>query len=314
MACQGVAGRGMARQGAQTIEAGTHVRVPASDFNRRDYSMSNIVKADILDNELGNLQNEQDVLNMLAKLEMVKDALKAADQFREQSIKFARYEAYALISAVEISGDTSLIKGKYRKLAAGWLVTLNDEERAEFIAKCDNGKTIDNVYREQVFLPEQRSALGEAVNDCKKKARDELKKSGTVNVPDIVRGQSHKFPKSMLKEITDGVRGAVRDAGGVGIGGNSGIYIDPDKKSNYIADAIKTRVEAVSRDIEGIADLAKRCESKPVFHIKGNGSQISFMDVTYMILSGIGCADVYFDSSSAKKQSVSILRQIAGDV
>ena len=276
--------------------------------------MSDIVKADILNNELGNIQSEQDVLDMLAKLEAVKSALKAADQFREQSIKYATYEAYALIRAVEISGDTSLIKGKYRKLAAEWLVTLNDEERAEFISMCSNGKTIDNVYREQVFLPEQRNALGDAVKDCKKKARDELRNNCAVNVPNIVRSQSHKFPKSMLKEITDGVRDAVRNAGGVGIGSNSGVYIDPDKKSAYVADAIRTRIEAVSRDIEGIADLASRCESKPVFHVSGNGNQLSFMDVTYMILAGIGCASVQFDSSKAKKQSVSILKQIAGDV
>lgn len=276
--------------------------------------MNKLIKANILDNELGNLQSEQDVRNMLAKLELVKDALKAADQFREQSVKFARYEAYALVRAVEISGDTSLIKGKYRKLAAKWLASLSDEERDEYIDKCNDGKTIDNIYRELVYLPEQRNALGDAVRDCKKKARDELRQNGAVNVPDIVRSQSHKFPKAMVKEITDGVRNAVRDAGGVGIGSNSGIYIDPDKKSAYVSDAIRTRVEAVSRDIEGIADLAKRCESKPVFHIKGSGSQISFMDVTYMILAGVGCALVQFDSPTAKKQSVSILRQIAGDV
>lgn len=276
--------------------------------------MGDIVKADIIDNELGNLQNEQDVRNMLTKLEMLKDALKAADQFREQSVRFARYEAYALVRAVEISGDTSMIKGKYRKLAAEWLASLDEQEREEYIAMCNDGKTIDNIYRKLIYTPAQRSALGDAVDECKKKAREELRNNGTVNVPNIVREQSQNFPKSMVKEITDGVRNAVRSAGGVGIGGNTGIYIDPDKKSNYVVDAISTRIEAVSRDIEGIADLAKRCESKPVFHIKGDGNQISFMDVTYMILAGIGCASVQFDSSGAKKQSVSILKQIAGDV
>lgn len=276
--------------------------------------MSNIIKADVLDNELGNLQSEQDVRNMLAKLEVIRDALNAADKFREQSIKFARYEAYALVRAVEISGDASLIKGKYRKLAAEWLASLDESEREEYIAKCNDGKTIDNVYRKLIYLPAQRSALGDAVRDCKKKAREQLRQNGTVNVPDIVRSQSQNFPKSMVKDITDGVRSAVRDAGGVGIGGNSGIYIDPDKKSSYVGDAIRTRIEAVSRDIEGIADLAKRCESKPEFHVVGDGTQISFMDVTYMILAGVGCASISFDSLGAKKQSVSILRQIVGDV
>lgn len=264
--------------------------------------------------DIGTLESEQDVLTALAQLSAVKGALEAADRFREESVKFAKYEAYALVRAVEISGDTSLVKGKWRKKAAEWLHGLSDDERDSYIAMCENGKTIDNVYRDKVFKPEQRSALGAAVEECKQAARTQLYKDGMVVVPDVVCKYSTQFPRAMVKEITDGVRDAVRRAGGVGIGDQIGTYINPDKKSQYIADAIETRVEAVARDVESIADLASRCESKPTFHVKGDGKSLSFVDVTYLILAGIGCAYVEFDSPGAKKNSVSVLRQIAGDL
>lgn len=276
--------------------------------------MGTIIKADSLGINIGELNDEQDVINALRQIDAVRELLKAANRFRDESVRFAKYEAYALVRAFEISGDTSLIKGKYRKLAAEWLASMSEADRDVYIAQCEDGKTIDNVYKERVYKPEQRAALGKAVEECKEKAREGLRRDGMVNVPNTVREHSAKFPKSMVKEITDGVRNAVRKSGGVGIGGGTGIYIDPDRKSQYISDAIATRIDAVARDIDGIAELANRCESKPVFHIRGDGSNISYVDVTYMILAGIGCAKVMFDSPKAKKDSVSILKQIAGDV
>lgn len=263
---------------------------------------------------IGFVQDEQDVLDALAKLNMVKEALKQADRFRDESVKFARYEAYALVRAVEISGSAKLIKGKWRKAAAEWLASLSEEERESYVLLCNDGKTIDNVYKEVVALPQQREKLAEAVSTCKTVAREELRKTGMVVVPHIVRSHSAEFPKSMLKEITDGVRAAVRDAGGVGIGDENGTYIDPERESRYVSDAIATRINAVVRDIEGIADLASRCESKPEFHIKGSGKQLSFADVTYIVMAGVGCADVSFDTGNAKKAAVSLIKRIAGDV
>lgn len=272
-----------------------------------------IVKADDSTQWIGYVQNEQEVLDALAKLSMVKDALKEADRFRDESVKFARYEAYALVRAVQIAGDAKLVKGKWRKAAAEWLAQMDERERENYVLMCDNGKTIDNVYKELVAIPQQREELAEAVSQCKAAARNELKNTGMVVVPKIVREHSGRFPKSMLKEITDGVRSAVRDAGGVGIGDENGTYIDPDKESDYVSDAIATRINAVVRDIEGIADLANRSESKPEFHIKGNGKQLSFADVTYLVMAGVGCAKVSFDSGNAKKAAVSLLKRIAGD-
>lgn len=272
------------------------------------------MKADAFYTELGEATTKQDIQQMFAKLKVVKDALDAADMFREQSVKYAKYEAYALVRAVEISGDTSLIKGKWRKLTAEWLASLPEDERETYIEKCSDGKTIDNIYRELIYTPQQRSALGAAVVECKDEARRKLKENGVVSVPDIVSKHAHKFPRAMAREITDGVRNAIRNAGGVGIGDNAGTYIDPDKKSAYVSDAIAVRIDAVARDIESIADLAQRAESKPVFHIKGNGSQISFTDVTYMILAGVGCAKVHFDSARARREALALLRQVVGEI
>jgi len=273
-----------------------------------------IMTADAILVNIGDATSKQEILDVLAQLNMVKEALKAADRFREESVKFARYEAYALVRVMEISGDSSLIKGKWRKATAEWLAGMTQDKRDEYIAMCSDGKTIDNIYRELIAIPQQRNELAQAVAECKSIARKELKESGIVVVPRIVREHSNRFPKSMMREITDGVRSAVRDAGGVGIGDDNGTYIDPDKESNYISDAIATRISAVVRDVEGIADLANRCESKPTFYIKGDGTRLSFADVTYLIMAGVGAAEVRFDTGGARKAATAMLRRIAGDV
>lgn len=265
-------------------------------------------------NTIDSIDSEEDIVNAFAKLKMVEEALKAADKFREESVKFAMYEAHALVRAVEISGDTHLIKGKWRKKAAWWLVCMDDCERMGFIAKCTDGMTIDNVYKKYVYEPEMRDALDVAVTECKQLAVKKLKSDGMVVVPDIVRSRSHEFPRSMLKEITDGVRDTVRKHGGVGIGDDNGTYVDTNSNNMYIGDAIATRITAVARDIESLADLAGRCESKPMHIVKGNGDQLSFVDVTYMILAGVGCADIRFDSKQARKSSVSLMQSVFGDL
>lgn len=276
--------------------------------------MNSLTKPDAFLDALDCASDELDIRKLLFELDTIKEALRAADMFHEKSVMFAKYEAYALIKAYEVCGDTELIKGKYRKLAAEWLVSLDATERDEYIAMCADGQTIDNIYRQKVYVPGQRAALHDAVNDCKSAAREQLRKEGTVSVPDIVHKYGKAFPKSMKREITDGVRDAVRRAGGVGIGDDRGTYIDPEKDSRYVAEAIATRISAVARDIESIAELSEKSERKPVFHIKGNGKQITVIDVVYLILSGIGCAEVTFDTPTARKSSVSILHQIAGDV
>lgn len=263
---------------------------------------------------IGAVENELEAKAMLAKLSVLKDALEAADMFRGESVRYARLEAYALVRVVEICGDARSVKGKWRRLAAEWLAGMAEDERERYVNMCDDGQTIDNIYRLEVAIPEQRNALSDALLECKRDARSELKDKGMVSVPKIVRGYGNKFPRSMLAELTDGVRASVRDAGGVGIGDGNGTYILPDKRSRHVTDAVATRISAVVRDIESIADLASRCESKPTFTIKGDGEQLSFADITCLILSGVGCVSVEFDTAAARKASKALLRQVVGDI
>ena len=260
------------------------------------------------------IEDENGVIRVLSQLAAVKDALDMADAFRERSVEFARYEAYALVRAVEICGDTHLIKGKWRKLAAEWLVSLGDDERLSAIEMCVDGMTIDNVYKKQVAEPQLKDELASAVSECKNEAREELRKNGVVNISKIVSKQSNKFPRSMRHDITDGVRNAVRKAGGVGVGDDTTTYIDPDRATPRVADAIACKIQAVAIDIESIADLAQRSVSKPSFVIRGDGNSLGFCDVTYLILAGIGCASVSFENAKAKKNAVSVIRQIVGDI
>ena len=262
------------------------------------------------DIDMGSMEGEEDVLRAFSQLKVVEEALKAADRFRAESVKFAMYEAHALVRAVEICGDARLVKGKWRKMAAEWLAGLDESERMRFIAECKNGMTIDVVYKKLVHEPNTRRALDSAVTECKQLAVERLKQDGVVVVPEIVRTRSHEFPRSMVKEITDGVRDVVRKHGGVGIGDDNGTYVDTESNSAYIGDAISTRITAVSRDIESLADLAARCESKPTYVIKGDGTRLGFCDITYIILAGVGCANVRFASAKAKKEAESLIRQV----
>lgn len=278
-------------------------------------SNGNDIVKDVGAIDIKSIENEDDVLRAFMQLKVLEDALKAADKFRDESVKFAMCEAYALVRAVEISGDAHLIKGKWRKKAAEWLAGLEPEDRAKYIAECKNGMTIDNVYRKLVHDPELRDALDRTVTECKKKAVEKLKNDGMVIVPDIVHEHYHKFPRSMRAEITDGVRAAVREHGGVGIGDNNGTYIDTDSNSAYIGDAIANRITAVARDIESLADLADRCESKPTYEVKGDGTSLGFCDITYIILAGVGCANITFANARAKKEAEALMRQVVrGDV
>lgn len=274
---------------------------------------SELAKFAAFTEELGDAESELDVKSFLSKLKGIRAVLEAANKFREQSVKYAQYEAYALIRAFEVCGDTHLIEGgKYRKLAAEWLAGLSDDDRLKYIAMCKNGKTIDNVYKSQVYTPEQRNALASAVHDCKKEARDQLRETGVVVIRDVVMKYESSFPKSMVKDIANGVRHAVLDAGGTGLG--DGTFIDPDKRSRDISSAIANKIDAVVNDISCIADLSQRAESKPIFCIRGNGKKLGMLDITYIILAGIGCAELKFDSYEAKKNACSIIYQIVGDV
>lgn len=264
--------------------------------------------------QLAQLESLDDVKAALKQLGVLKAALEAADRFRYESVKYARYEAYALARAYELAGNADGITGKWRKLTAEWLCGLTEDERDAYVAMCSDGKTIDNIYREVVVEPMQRAAVADALSVCKKAAREKLDADGMVSVQSIVREHSDRFPRSMLKVITDGVRDAVRTAGGVGIGDDSGTYINPETESRYVSDAIATRVAAVVRDIESIADLAQRCESKPFFRIKGNGEELTFADVTYILLAGVGCAEIKFDNNTAKREARSLIGRIVGDV
>ena len=270
---------------------------------------TDIVKTiDIIDIE--SIEGEEDVLRAFSQLKVVEEALKAADRFRSESVKFAMYEAHALVRAVEICGDSHLIKGKWRKKAAEWLVEMDEQTRMKYIAECKNGMTIDVVYKKLVHDPEMRAALDTAVTECKQLAVERLKSDGMVVVPEIVRSRSSDFPRSMLSEITDGVRDVVRKHGGVGIGDDNGTYVDTESNSSYIGDAIATRITAVSRDIESLADLSARCESKPTYVVKGDGTRLGFCDITYIILAGVGCANVRFASAKAKKEAEALIRQV----
>ena len=264
--------------------------------------------------DMGVIRDEEELREYMSRLRYVKDVLEAADMFRKESVRFAQYEAYALIRAVEIAGNADLVKGKYRKMAAEWLCGLSDDERQEAIGLCVDGKTIDNVFKETVYNPRQRLELSSAIKSCKEEAQSELKDKGIVIIPNVVRKYQNKFPRSMVRDITNGVREAVRGSGGVGLGDSNGTYVDPDRESYRVKCAITTRIDAIVRDMESVVDLVDRCRSKPVFTICSDGDELGFTDITYLIMAGVGCVNVKFDNGKSRKCAIKILRQVVGDI
>ena len=276
---------------------------------------NDIIITDKLLSAIHSSESMEEIEHLLTQIQAYKAAAQAADEFRHQSVLFAKYEAMALIRVVEIGhGDLSVIKGKWRKAAALWLFGLSQEEREKAIAGCDNGLTIDNYYRKNVVIPDQKRELANAIVDCKNKAKQQLRDKGIVSVSSIAAEVSHKFPRAMRHEVTEGIREAVRKSGGVGIGDESGYYVDPDKKSEYVGAAIKTRVLSIAKDMESIVDLAERCQSKPTLPIKGDGKSLSYAEIVYITMACLGCASLQFKTSNARRYAKQIMVQILNEV
>ena len=89
--------------------------------------------ADIITSDFGNtlerIRDTEDLsvaLAMLKQVKLLKDALEAADRFKELSTKYAVLNAEALLRVIELGGASKL-RGNAR-YTAEWLATLSAEE------------------------------------------------------------------------------------------------------------------------------------------------------------------------------------------
>lgn len=215
--------------------------------------------------QIESINSIEEVENAIKSIATIKKVLEAADKFREQSIKFAKLEATALIRAVEL-GAINKIKGLYRKRTAEWLYGLPEEERQKYIEMCSDGMTIDKVFRREVGNAEDLAYALESVEYSEEKIIEKLKEDGIVKIDTFSRIVRDKIPNAKTAEdLIDGCRGRIRKAGGVGLNDEDQTYIMPSKKefgNHMVSDAISQRVRGVIKDISNIITLSTETNSK----------------------------------------------------
>lgn len=214
--------------------------------------------AGLLDAIRGN-RNLEEMVKLVKQIDALKVALESVDAFREQSILYAQLEAEALLKVVELGGIKSLRQP--HRATAEWLSKLHTDDLARYLQMCNDGLTIDAVYKREVgndaklrekidFLQGQRDWL-----------IDDLREHGIVDIRQYADEVKRTFcvsNPSLASDIIDGTRNRLRKAGAVCIGANSYIYVkrNPDN-ADKIEQAILLRYQSIINDFACIKAIMK---------------------------------------------------------
>lgn len=212
--------------------------------------------------EIDGIKNVEDIVSYIKRIDALKAALESVDRFHEQSVKYAKLEAYTLIRAVELGG-AKRIPTKHRKTAE-WLFSLSESERERYIAMCADGMTIDNIYKREVGDDLRLQQGVEVARTEEKNILDELKEIGITNVQNRFDAIRTFVPdKRLAEDMIDGVRNRMRKAGAVGVGGCTGLYVIPEKADKEaVKKAIIMRYESAMDDMENIVHIAHTAKVK----------------------------------------------------
>lgn len=234
--------------------------------------------------QIKNISAIDEIIAYIKKIDALKVALEAVDTFRQQSIMYAKLEANALIRAVELGGLNKL-KG-YHKATAEWLYGLNDIEKEKYISMCEHGLTIDNVYKREVSDIKKLDKNIEQIKYERNCLIQECKKNGIIEInsfSDMVKDKLKYDKREIAEDIIDGTRKRLRDAGAVGIGNDSGIYVMPrPENSDEIKKAILLRYNSIIDDFERIREILKTSKIKMSYKDFDNGSHFSYISHSYV--------------------------------
>lgn len=226
-----------------------------------------------------------DVLAFIKKIDALKVALDAADTFHSQAIKYAKLEASALIRAVELGGLNSL-RGLHKKTAE-WLSGLNEQEKEKYILMCEDGLTIDQVFKREVGDAQALSKKIKTIEQEREWLIEDCKEKGIVDIKPFSDSVKEAFKyehQSLCKDILDGARNRLRRAGAVGIGDDSGIYVMPcPENGEEIKKAILLRYESICSDFDSIRKIASASGVKISYTDFDSGANWSFHNKNYII-------------------------------
>lgn len=211
--------------------------------------------------DIANIVDLPELLKKIKQIDALKIALESCDRFRENAIRYARLEAAALIRIGELGGIGHL-KGLKKKVA-DWLYGLSEAEREKHIAKCAEGLTIDQVWKRDVYSDEKISQGISIIYDMRDDLIEDVKTDGIISIQRFSEEARKMLPGKMAEDAIDGLRGALRKAGAVGIGDDFGTYVMPTKeKSESVKEAILMRWESAMDDFENLREIAKGAEVK----------------------------------------------------
>lgn len=254
----------------------------------------------------------EDAISIIKQIDALKVALEAVDQFREQSITYAKLEAEALIRCVELGGLNELRRD--RKKCAAWLSGLSYEERSKYISMCADGMTIDNIWKREIG---DGAKFKEIIDDLETRRDwliDDVKEKGIVSIrefSELVRSKLPNNKKALADDIVDGLRSRLRQSGAVGVGDDDNTYVMPTPENDAeVKKAILLRYKSICADFERIAEIKRAAEitfSYKEFDDGSNWSYESNLYVTHILIAlcatGVICDDKALAEAIAKSDA-----------
>lgn len=208
-----------------------------------------------------NIVDLPELLKKIKQIDALKIALESCERFRENAIRYARLEAAALIRVGELGGIGHL-KG-FRQKVAAWLFGLSEAEREKYIEMCAEGMTIDQIWKRDIYTEEKLTNKINDLYELREYLVDVVKEEGIISTQNFVEEARKTLPDKMAEDAIDGLRGALRQAGAVGIGDNSGMYVMPTKeRSDKVRDAVIMRFDSAVSDFERLRNIAKWAKIK----------------------------------------------------
>ncbi len=197
----------------------------------------------------------EEVLEELRKIKGLKEVLKSLGTFKQQSIKFAKLHAETLIRVVELGGIDEL-QGVARKVAQ-WLYDCTWEEREQYIDMCEEGMTIENVWKREVKDVQQMNYAINSANEGRKEVINTVKKEGIVDITEYIENVYKLISeKDLARDLVDGTRNRLKTSGAIGVGDDSHLYVMPNSGNKAeIKRALIMRYESICNDFNKISEI-----------------------------------------------------------
>lgn len=251
---------------------------------------------------LDSIQTAEDIEDAIKQLDVLKELLKAADRFYEESIRYARLEARALVRIVEIGGEKE-IKNATRRKAAIWLANHSVEERDKLIKKCEDGLTITQVWKREILDPEKRETIRKEAERLRKKAFDDYRKRGVVHLTDVVEYVEKNMKPDDARDFYEGTRGRLVRNGAIGLDDGEYTYCDPEKTTEGLDRAIEVRVHSLCNDIIKLSRLMDMAPYARDVRLNTNGSN-EWEDTVYAILAALGKCSITFSCEKSRDRFI----------